>query len=430
MEIKKTWWFLSGLIVVCSLALFACSSGGGSSSSSSDAGGSETTTGSVAVLVTDAPSDEFKGIEVTVTGISLIDGEDNLIEIWSNPDGQTINLLELETEAELFALASDVPVGLYNKIRLRINAVELVNFDDSRIDVDVPASGKIDLNPRGQFFITANETLVVQLDLDANKSIHLVNPGNYQLRPVVFVDILTDLDIGRLVRLSGEALSVVENNQFQFASQGRDFLIHVDAGPDNPTRYFGPEGTSATLDDIAVSDLVTVVGYFRVGSDDSLPEFDAVLVEEGDYQRRRGTVTVGVDSLTVSEDGGGAMVVNLAAETAYYDCFGVAIALEDLVDGQRIAVDVIEIDTVYYAALVVTCYDGVDTLSGELEVIDTLTLTVAGQCAEEATTVRYYQRGEDSLVEIERSDLTVGSQVIVYGDDGACFSYRQLLTIE
>lgn len=427
MEIKKTWWFLSGLIMVCSFALFACSSGGGSSSS----GVSEATTGSVAVLVTDAPSDEFKGIDVTVTGISLIDDEDNLIEIWSLPAGQIINLLELETEAELFTLASDVPVGLYNKIRLHINAVELVNFDDSRIDVEVPASGKIDLNPRGKFIVTADETLVVQLDLDANKSIHLVNPNNYQLRPVVFVDVLTAVDIGRLVRLSGEVASVDSaNNQFEFASQDRDFLIHVDPDGDDATRYFGPEGTPTTFADIAVEDLVTVLGYFRVGSDESLPEFDAVLVEEGDYQRRRGTVTVGIDSLTVTEDGGGAIVVNLDPETAYYDCFGVAIAFEDLVDGQRIAVDVIEIDTVYYAALVVTCYEGVDTLSGELEVIDPLTLTVAGQCAEEATTVRYYQLGEDSLTEIERNDLSVGSQVLLYGDDGACFSYRQLLSIE
>ncbi|MBW2185645.1 MAG: DUF4382 domain-containing protein [Deltaproteobacteria bacterium] len=419
MDARRSWWFLSGLILICSLVLFACGGGGGSSSST------EPTTGSVAVLVTDAPSDEFKAIDITITGISLIDDEDNLIEIWSMPSGQTIDLLELETEAELFTLASDVPVGLYNKIRLQVSVVELVNFDDSRIDVDVPASGKIDLNPRGQFYVSADETLVVQLDIDANKSIHLVNPNHYRLRPVVFVDILTVGDIGRLVRLPGEILSVdTLNNQFVLSAQNREFLIHVD----NDTLYFGEQGTPTAFTGLLAEDLVTVIGHFRIGSDDSQPEFDAVLVEVGDYQRLRGTVTVGIDSVTVTEDGGEA--VNLAPETAYYDCFGMVISYADLVEGQRVAIDAIIVDEAYYAALVVTCYDSVDTRSGELEVIDPLTLTVSGQCAEEATAARYYRLGDDSLTEIIRADLSVGTNVLLFGDDDVCFSYRQLFSIE
>lgn len=425
METKKTWWFFSGLILICSLTLFACGGGGGSSSS--DSASSDTTTGSVAILVTDAPSDEFKAIEITITGISLIADDDNLIEIWSLPAGQIINLLELETEADLFTLASDVPVGMYNKIRLQVSAVELVNFDDSRIDVDVPASGKIDLNPRGQFYVSADETLVVQLDIDANKSIHLVNPSHYRLRPVVFVDILTAVDIGRLVRLPGEVVSVdSENDQFVLSAQNQQFLIHVGSA----TVYFGDQGMPASFADIGAEDLVSVIGHFRSGSDDSQPEFDALLVEEGDYQRLRGTVTVGVDSLTVTDDDNEVFVVNLDPDTAYYDCFGLATTFAALVDGQRIAVDAIMVDEEYYAALVVICFDGVDTLAGELEVIDPLTLTIDGQCAEEATGARYYLLGDDSLTEIGRTDLSVGENVLLYGDDDECFSYQQLFSIE
>lgn len=424
MEAKNTWWFLSGLILICSLTLFACGGGG---SSSSDSASSEATTGSVAVLVTDAPSDEFKAIEITITGISLIDDDDDLVEIWSLPSGQIINLLELETEADLFTLASDVPVGLYNKIRLQVSAVELVNFDDSRIDVDVPASGKIDLNPRGQFYVSADETLVVQLDIDANKSIHLVNPRHYRLRPVVFVDILTAVDIGRLVRLPGEILSVdTVNNQFVLLAQNQEFLIHVDSA----TVYFGEQGTPTTFADLVAEDLVTVIGHFRRGSDDSQPVFDALLVEEGDYQRLRGTVTVGVDSVTVTDDDDEVFVVNLDPDTAYYDCFGLATTLAALVDGQRIAVDAIMVDEAYYAAFVATCLESVDTLAGELEVVDPLTLTVDGQCAKEAIAARYYLLGDDSLTEIFRNDLSVGNNVLLYGDDDGCFSYRRLFSIE
>lgn len=428
METKKTWWLLSSLILVFSLTLFACGGGGGSSSSSSsDAGGTETTTGSVAVLVSDAPSDEFKAIEITITAISLIADDDTQIEIWSLPSGQIVNLLELETEAELFTLASDVPVGLYSKIRLQVSAVELVNFDDSRIDVDVPASGKIDLNPRGQFYVRADETLVVQLDIDANKSIHLANPNHYRLRPVVFIDILTAIDIGRLVRLPGQIVSIDrDNNQFVFSAKNSEFLIHVDSD----TVYFGAQGTATTFTDLAVEDLVTVIGHFRIGSDEAQPEFDALVIEEGDYQRLRGVVTVGVDSVTITDDGDDVFVVSLDPATAYYDCFGFAISYADLVNGQRVVVDAIMVDEEYYAALVATCLESVDELAGELEVVEPLTLTIDGQCAEEAIAARYYRLGSDSLTEVVRADLSVGQNVLLYGDDDVCFSYSQLFIIE
>lgn len=421
------WWMLSCLVLVSSLVLFACGGGGGSSSSS----GSGTPTGSVAILVTDAPSDDFDAIDVNVTAISLIDDDDNLIEIWSDPSGKVIDLKQLETEAELFTLASDVPVGWYNKIRLHISSVELVKAGDAPIDVKLPASGKIDLNPRGHFYISADETLLVQLDLDANKAIHLVNANHYQLRPVVFVDILTAEDMGRLVRLPGTVVSVDGiSGQFVLLHQATEFLIHTDVD----TLFFGPLGTPTSFGDLAVDDAVIAIGHFRLGSDESQPEFDAILVEKGDYQKIHGTLTavpgIAGTSLTLVHNSDPPVVINLDADTAFYDCFGGMIAKEDLEVGQRVAVDAVMVATDYHAALVVGCPASMDALSGELELIEATTLTVNGQCAEEATTADYYLLGEDSLTEIIRTDLTEGDTVLLFGDDDSCFSYQQLFKIE
>jgi hypothetical protein len=52
--------------------------------------------------------------------------------------------------------------------------------------------------------VAPGETLVLQLDMDANKSIHTVQKGKkqeYPFRPVVFIDIVTDAFRDRHVTL-------------------------------------------------------------------------------------------------------------------------------------------------------------------------------------------------------------------------------------
>ncbi len=423
---QRSRWVLGALVLVSSLLLFACGGSGGSSGDNSRT----VSTGSVGILVTDAPSDDFKAIEVTVNGISLIAEDSDPIEIWSSADGEIIDLLSLETEAMLFTMVKDVQVGWYNKIRLNISKVELVNFDDTRIEVDVP-SGKIDLNPRGTFYVNADELLLLQLDFDAKKSIHLVNANHYRLRPVVFVDILTTADMGRLVHLPGTIISIdTDNSQFVLLHEAIQYLIRSDS----ETVFFGPYGEPIAFGDLAVDDSVIAVGHFQLDSDDSHPKFDAVLVEQGDYQNVRGSL-VAVDEgiLKLIDAENQEWWIYLDDKTAFYDCLGEPIDRSELVTGQRVAVDVVENNQNYYAALVVACPEAVDSLSGELESIDTTTLTVEGQCAEEASRASYYLLGEDSLTEITRDDLQVDDIVLLFGvedaDPAVCFAYRQLFII-
>jgi hypothetical protein len=77
----------------------------------------------------------------------------------------------------------------------------------------LPANGKVDLNPRGSFEVVAGGHLMVELDVDAEKSIHIVEKGNkysYNFRPVVFVNILNDTP--RLVVLDGLVKKRTDND--------------------------------------------------------------------------------------------------------------------------------------------------------------------------------------------------------------------------
>jgi hypothetical protein len=90
-------------------------------------------------------------------------------------------------------LATDVPAGKYEKIRLGIKDVRIEGGECGidGIDIKLP-SGRIDVNPRGTFEVIPGETLLISLDVDAEKSINLHKAGKSGkciFRPVVFADI-------------------------------------------------------------------------------------------------------------------------------------------------------------------------------------------------------------------------------------------------
>ena len=68
--------------------------------------------------------------------------------------------------------------GTYHKIRLHVTEVELVKEGQEPVITKLPANGKVDLNPRGTFEVIAGGHLMIELDVDAEKSIHPVNKGN------------------------------------------------------------------------------------------------------------------------------------------------------------------------------------------------------------------------------------------------------------
>jgi hypothetical protein len=190
-----------GLALLClPLAILALSCGGGGGGGGEGGGSSPSSPtaemGSVAVLLADGPADSYEHIWITITEVSLVPQAGGSPEaIYQSSTGVTVDLLDLRNENYLLTLKNNVPAGVYSKIRLQVSDIQVVGDSApcSRFDIDVKLpSGKIDLNPRQPFRVTAGGTISIRLDIDANKSINLHpagQSGKCIFRPVVFVDI-------------------------------------------------------------------------------------------------------------------------------------------------------------------------------------------------------------------------------------------------
>ncbi|HHJ16766.1 MAG TPA: DUF4382 domain-containing protein [Gammaproteobacteria bacterium] len=262
-------------IPLISLFLFSCGGGGGGDTAATGTV-SPAGTGTVTLLVTDAPSDDFSAINLTVTQAELMSDRGSVILFSGN---KTFDLLQLATATEIFSV-TDVPAGSYDKIRLTLTNIELVMKDGSTASPALPGNGKLDLNPRGSFDVAAGDSLMLQLDMDAEKSIKVTGTGNamrYQFRPVVFVKVVNNSADTKLVRLQGEAYNLdytggsfdlcyidAQGHALDDDSQdGNPYCVKVDAAT-APASFFDAGGNPADINMISRGDIVTAVGRFAM----------------------------------------------------------------------------------------------------------------------------------------------------------------------
>ncbi|HSM31040.1 MAG TPA: DUF4382 domain-containing protein [Woeseiaceae bacterium] len=270
------------------LSLFVAACGG------SGDGGVPPGQGTVALLLTDMPTDDLDEINLDVVEATLIggDGQQTLFSDAENPIH--IDLLDLENFSQPIAF-EDVPADVYTKLRLRISNLELVEYvedgPDNVYTPPLPANGKIDLlHPEG-FEVLPGRTLIVEMDMDANKSIHVVRTGNnkYLVRPVVFVEFSNTEAPDKLTRLEGRIDEIVDAEAGSFvvcALDNPDTCIDVSLTVDGCV--FDADGIPTEPTALAVDDEVVVIGrYSRMGGDIVL---DAIVVEQGPAQQVVGTV--------------------------------------------------------------------------------------------------------------------------------------------
>ena len=184
-------------LAAAALILGSCGGGGGDSTFS---GGGSTNTGAVALSLTDWPSEDYDSIVIYVKRAFLLPadgGSPVLVFDSKSPDGYPVDLLDLRDSEDEFLLTikKRVPAKQYTKIRLEIVDIEVFGIGecaDSNKTIKLP-SQKIDLNPRnGSFWLQKDETIVIKLDIDAEKSFNLHaagKSGQCIFRPVVFVDV-------------------------------------------------------------------------------------------------------------------------------------------------------------------------------------------------------------------------------------------------
>lgn len=287
------------LTVVLILGLIGC--GGGSESATGDGSlPSSDSNGTVALMLTDGPADEYDRIIISLERILLLTADGDSQVVVFEPDAPAVyDLLELRPEGDddggALLAVKDVPAGFYSKIRLVVTSVrgekDLENNQTAVTEFKL-SSGKIDLNPRGQFEVAPNTTLNITLDIDCDKSIHL--SGNKKVfRPVVFVDIAQADNVQRCPRIMEGAIAALTYAEDETTVTGFDLMLDdngelVPIQMDEFTAIIDDEGQVTDAQSLNVGDAVYVRGTLGDGG------VLASLVVVGDLTRYEGTVTTPV----------------------------------------------------------------------------------------------------------------------------------------
>ena len=331
---------LAFLTLVAGLFLGACGSSG-----SSDAVDTTpvATTGMVGILFTDAPTDEFSEINLNVVQAILI-GEDEHEEMVFN-GSEPINLLDLENFSEP-VMFGEVQVGTYTKLRLVIDELELVPLGGgASIYPKLPANGKIDLLQPEGFNVLPGRTMLIEIDMDANKSIKITGAGNsknIQFRPVVKVKVSDD-DSGdtryKLVRLEG---SVSDNpgdpaDTFELCDiESPDYCVNVST--DTTTSFFDADGLGTDFSGVTGGAMAVVIGQYVTDPEIYL---SALVVEiGGNAEQVKGNVVSdpAENKFLLVADDDSDLVIELQPGTKYFDESG-AIGADSIVLGVDIEVE-------------------------------------------------------------------------------------------
>jgi len=291
-------------MVASAAAILVVACGGGGSASPPPSGGGNAppatpTTGTVAVVLRDAPTDAFCRIYADIERIDLLgkDGPTNVATFNDPADDGRFDLLALQNQSELLTVATEVPIGDYEKVRLTLDQLSLVECVDNDVErpeppgdwehPKIPGNGKLDLIPRWGLQVIGGETLLVELDMDMKKSLHLHQTGQgngkWQFRPVVFVTVTPDSS--RLVRVFGEvrdsnggqspfelcpldptAPADDSDDMSQDDDSGRCLDVFL-RGPGTlgAVRVFDDQGNEGTYGD---GDVLTAVGFLGLHDDD------------------------------------------------------------------------------------------------------------------------------------------------------------------
>jgi len=375
-------YFLFPFFLFVALLLNGCQD---SEVTTDDSGNNAVKSGKVAIVLTDAPTDEFSEVNLTITQIALLREDDNDDDSDSDDESkdndsddskvvifegeETVNLLALENYSHLFALSADVPVGTYHKIRLTLKkegGIELVKHDESGevSELHYPkltGNAKLDLNARQSFEVVEDETLIIQLDIDAKKSINIVKTGKgaYKFRPVVFVDVITPEFSGKLIRHSGFIRNLDLNKQrFNMCantdSNNADveaaitelcLLVHI-----TDASLFDDNGDAIVPADLANDQYVTAIGYLQNynSKTDNLVEYGQLLAQvlhTGDQTKFAvvdGEVKTEIDDVeqtfTFQVESDTEVTVLLQDDTKIFSRDGSAINIDQIVAGRMLEV--------------------------------------------------------------------------------------------
>ena len=140
-------------------------------------------TGTIEIQVTDPPPPDIEHYMVTLSSVEVHKAKAGEGSPWITIfDGdRTFDLIDLG-EIQEFLADSIVGAGLYTQIRLHVASATLTLADGEEVSAKVPSEKIQIVRP---FRVVANETTVLLLDFDGDRSIVVTGGGKFIFKPVI-----------------------------------------------------------------------------------------------------------------------------------------------------------------------------------------------------------------------------------------------------
>lgn len=189
------------------LAIVACSGGGGSGNSVGgfNAANYASQPNNFKVLLTDAPRDDLKEVNVNIKQVELLlerDGRQGNLIIAK--DLGMLNLLTLRNGVTLPLAELSMPDGITIKqIRMILNSDNnhAIKSNDSRCELRTPSAQKTGIKIVLSTPVTfePNSSYSMLIDFDALKSVNVLGNGDCLLKPVLKLPKFTKVPVGDIV---------------------------------------------------------------------------------------------------------------------------------------------------------------------------------------------------------------------------------------
>jgi hypothetical protein len=140
--------------------------------------------GTAAVLIKDAPTEEYDSIVLCISKATLEPGSVTLFE-----SDSCVEIDPLDHQEKPFLLTvKDIPAGTYNKIILNVDDIYTEGGTCDTKPIKIP-SGHVKVNPQGPSNINSGNKIAITIDIHAKRSINLNSAGKCIFRPVIIAEI-------------------------------------------------------------------------------------------------------------------------------------------------------------------------------------------------------------------------------------------------
>jgi len=147
-------------------------------------------TGTLAIMLTDAPTDSVKSIFVTIDSVTVHSDQAGWVSVFQGP--LTVDLLTLKDTSMKLGQVT-LPAGTVSQVRfvLTDNGPQYVVLNDgSQAPLKVPSGSESGVKLNGPFTVSACNKHTLVLDFDGKNSIEFHETGSdigWILRPVIHV---------------------------------------------------------------------------------------------------------------------------------------------------------------------------------------------------------------------------------------------------